>query len=67
MTRRKRSSLPKITIEGGSVAEHTYRSPILAAIHETAASLYSAGSMKKDTMSHFDEACLLTPLQNPTR
>jgi len=38
-----------------------YRSPILAAIHETAEDLNSAGLMDKQTMREFDEACL-TPV-----
>lgn len=35
-----------------------YRSPIMAAIHETAEGLHSAGVMDKRTMRQFDEACL---------
>lgn len=38
-----------------------YSSPILAAIHETAEDLNSAGLMDKQTMREFDEACL-TPV-----
>lgn len=38
-----------------------YRSPILAAIHETAEDLHSAGLMDKQTMREFDDACL-TPV-----
>lgn len=36
----------------------TYKSEIMAAVHETAASLYEAGVMDKKTMRYFDEACL---------
>jgi len=43
-------------------ATRKYRSPILAAVHETAEGLYNAGSMSKKTMRHFDEACL-TPVK----
>lgn len=39
-----------------------YRSPILAAIHETAEDLNSAGLMDKQTMREFDAACL-TPVR----
>jgi putative transcriptional regulator len=39
-----------------------YRSPIMAAIHETAEDLQSAGLMDKRTMRKFDEACL-TPVR----
>ena len=38
-----------------------YRSPIMAAIHETAEDLHGAGLMDKHTMRKFDEACL-TPV-----
>jgi putative transcriptional regulator len=36
----------------------TYKSDILAAIHETAADLYGVGLVTKATMRHFDESCL---------
>ena len=39
-----------------------YRSPIMAAIHETAEDLHGAGLMDKHTMRKFDEACL-TPVR----
>jgi len=39
-----------------------YRSPIMAAIHETAEDLNSAGLMDRRTMRKFDAACL-TPVQ----
>ena len=39
-----------------------YRSPIMAAIHETAEDLQTAGLMDKRTMRAFDEACL-TPVR----
>ena len=38
-----------------------YRSPVMAAIHETAEGLHAAGIMGKKTMRQFDEACL-TPV-----
>ncbi len=42
-----------------------YRSPIMAAIHETAEDLHTAGLMDKQTMREFDAACLtpVRPLQ----
>ena len=42
-----------------------YRSKTMAAIHETAEGLHSAGLMDKRTMRQFDEACL-TPLHKLT-
>jgi putative transcriptional regulator len=39
-----------------------YRSKTMAAIHETAEGLHSAGMMGKRTMREFDEACL-TPVR----
>jgi len=39
-----------------------YRSPIMAAIHETAEDLNVAGLMDRRTMRKFDAACL-TPVQ----
>jgi putative transcriptional regulator len=38
-----------------------YKSPASAAIHETAAGLYDAGIIDKQTMREFDETCL-TPI-----
>lgn len=35
-----------------------YRSPVMAAIHETAEGLHAAGVMDKKTMRQFDETCL---------
>ncbi len=35
-----------------------YRSSVMASIHETAEGLHAAGVMDKQTMRHFDEACL---------
>jgi putative transcriptional regulator len=35
-----------------------YRSPAMAAIHETAEDLHAAGVMDKKTMRKFDERCL---------
>lgn len=45
-----------------------YRSPIAAAVHETAADLHDSGLISKKDMRHFDETCLtpvkpLTPRQ----
>lgn len=39
-----------------------YRSRVMAAIHETAEDLHTAGLMDKRTMREFDEACL-TPVK----
>ena len=39
-----------------------YRSPALAAIHETASGLHDAGVMEKRTMKAFDDICL-TPIE----
>lgn len=39
-----------------------YRSKVIASIHETAEGLHAAGSMDKQTMREFDEACL-TPVR----
>lgn len=39
-----------------------YRSPIMAAIHETAEDLNAAGLMDKRTMRKFDDTCL-TPVR----
>lgn len=42
-----------------------YRSTIMAAIHETATDLYTAGGMDQKTMRKFDALCL-TPIQQMT-
>ncbi len=42
-----------------------YRSPIMAAIHETAEGLHDAGVMSKQTLREFDDACL-TPVKTLT-
>ena len=42
--------------------EATYRSEILAAIHETATDLHDAGVMEKRTLRRFDDMCL-TPVE----
>src|ERR1017187_1830335 len=42
-----------------------YRSDVMAAIHETAADLYSVGGMDRKTMRKFDVLCL-TPVQEMT-
>ncbi len=39
----------------------TYKSELLAAIHETASDYYEAGVIDKQTMRQFDESCL-TPI-----
>jgi putative transcriptional regulator len=36
----------------------TYKSKILASVHETASDLHEAGLMNKKTMREFDNACL---------
>ena len=41
-----------------------HKSPLMAAIHETAEDLYTAGTMPKRTLHDFDELCL-TPV-HPT-
>ena len=40
----------------------TYRSDILAAVHETASDLHDAGTMEKRTLRRFDDMCL-TPVE----
>ena len=42
-----------------------YRSDALASIHETMEALHKVGAIAKQTMRHFDEACL-TPVRPPT-
>jgi len=39
-----------------------YKSDAMAAIHETMAALHKVGAIDKQTMRHFDEACL-TPVR----
>ncbi len=39
-----------------------YRSEALAAIHETMEALHDVGAIDKQTMRHFDDACL-TPIR----
>ena len=39
-----------------------HRSPLLAAVHDTAKGLHGAGVMNKETMRRFDVLCL-TPIQ----
>ncbi len=43
----------------------TYKSEAMAAIHETAAGMYKAGVIDKQTMREFDEGCL-TPVHRFT-
>jgi len=42
----------------------TYKSDVMAAIHETVSDLHEIGLVDKRTMRHFDETCLtpVTPL-----
>jgi putative transcriptional regulator len=42
-----------------------YRSDAMAAIHETMDALHKVGAVDKQTMRHFDEACL-TPVESLT-
>ncbi|NYF78861.1 putative transcriptional regulator [Granulicella arctica] len=68
MTRKSSPSPSKTAPSKKSPASRTYRSPVFAAIHETAEDLHDAGVMDKMTMRHFDEMCLtpvkpLTPRQ----
>jgi len=39
-----------------------YRSKAMAAVHETMEALHKVGAVDKQTMRHFDDACL-TPVQ----
>jgi putative transcriptional regulator len=43
----------------------TYKSELLAAIHETVSDYYEAGVIDKQTMRQFDESCL-TPIHEFT-
>lgn len=43
----------------------TYRSPILASVHESMEDLYEGGAIGKQTMRKFDEMCL-TPVHEFT-
>ncbi len=43
----------------------TYKSDALAAIHETMEALHAVGAIDKQTMRHFDDACL-TPIRQLT-
>lgn len=43
----------------------TYKSDILAAIHETVSGYYAAGVIDEQTMRDFDESCL-TPTRDLT-
>jgi hypothetical protein len=40
----------------------SYRSPVMASIHETAEGLHAAGVMDRQTIYKFDDACL-TPVR----
>src|SRR5260370_35236957 len=68
MTKKRLLSRSKTAPSKKSSARKTYRSPVFAAIYETAEDLHHAGVMDKMTMRHFDEMCLtpvkpLTPRQ----
>lgn len=68
MTKKQSPSHSKTVLLKKSSANRNYRSPVFAAIHETAEDLHDAGVMDKKTMRHFDELCLtpvkpLTPRQ----
>jgi putative transcriptional regulator len=43
----------------------TYKSDAFAAVHETASGMFEAGVIDKQTMRHFDDACL-TPVHEFT-
>ena len=47
------------------MATKTYKSEALASVHEMMEGLYESGTIDKQTMREFDEACLVpaTPLQ----
>jgi putative transcriptional regulator len=40
-----------------------FKSDAFEAIHSAAAGMYHAGTIGKTTMRHFDESCLLVPVQ----
>jgi putative transcriptional regulator len=40
-----------------------FKSDAFEAIHSAAAGMYRAGTIGKTTMRHFDESCLLAPVQ----
>jgi putative transcriptional regulator len=44
-----------------------YRSEAMAAIHETMQALHKIGAIDKQTMKHFDEACLTKVESLPLR
>ncbi|MCL4783588.1 MAG: DNA-binding transcriptional regulator [Bryobacterales bacterium] len=44
------------------MSRRQYRSDAMAAIHETMEALHGIGAIDKQTMRHFDEACL-TPVR----
>jgi len=62
MTRKQSTKQSRTELLKNSSASRKYRSPVFAAIHETAEDLHDAGVMDKKTMRHFDELCL-TPVK----
>src|SRR5271168_2466266 len=62
MTIRQLPSRSRTTPSKRSPAKKRYRSPVFAAIHDTAKDLHHAGVMDKMTMRHFDDMCL-TPVK----
>ena len=50
---------------GGIKLPTTYRSKIIAAIHETGSDLYESGGMDRKSMRNFDALCL-TPIPEMT-
>jgi putative transcriptional regulator len=68
MTKKQSPPHSKAVLLKKSPANRNYRSPVFAAIHETAEDFHSIGLMSKKTMREFDELCLtpvkpLTPRQ----
>jgi putative transcriptional regulator len=49
-----------IARQGGKA--DVYRTPLAAAIHETAVGLHRVGLMDKATMCEFDASCLVEPV-----
>lgn len=54
-----------MTNRKNSEPNQTYRSDLMAAIHEDAQALHRVGAIDKTTMREFDEACL-TPVESFT-
>lgn len=62
MTKKQSPSRSKTVPFKNSPAGRKYRSPVFAAIHETAEDFHSIGLMSKKTMREFDQMCL-TPVK----